>query len=487
MMYDVIIIGAGVTGCAIARELSRYQLNILVVEKEEDVCCGTSKANSGIVHSGIDCRPGTLKARMNILGNEKMEALSKELDFPFRRNGSLILCFSAEDLPRLNKLYEQGISNRIPGIRIVEKEELHELEPNISDEAIAAVYAPTGGIVCPFGMNIAMAENAAANGVDFRFDTEIQNIIKISGGYQLETSAGGLQTKCVINAAGVYADKFHNMVSAHKIRITPRLGEYCLLDKTAGGLVDKTIFQLPTKFGKGILLTPTVHGNILIGPTARDHDGKESTDTTADGLAKVMESAKRSVPSVPLRQVITSFCGSRAHEEGGEFILGQPEDAPGFIDAAGIESPGLTSAPAIGCYIAEIVCNLLSPAEKSDFNGRRKGILDPKTLSKEDYSQLIRKQPAYGNIICRCETVTEGEILDAIHRPLGARSLDGVKRRTRAGMGRCQSGFCSPKVMEILARELHISQLEITKSGKGSDMIVGFTKENTKEVFHEFS
>lgn len=487
MIYDVIIIGAGVTGCAAARELSRYQLNILVVEKEEDVCCGTSKANSGIVHSGIDCKPGTLKARMNILGNQKMQTLSEDLDFPFIRNGSLILCFSEEDRPRLNKLYEQGITNRIPGIRIVEKEELHGMEPNVSDEAVAAIYAPTGGIVCPFGMNIAMAENAAENGVAFQFNTEVQNIRRIFGGYQLDTSTGGLQTKCVVNAAGVYADRFHNMVSEHKICITPRIGEYCLLDKAAGGLVEKTIFQLPGRLGKGVLVTPTVHGNILVGPTAKDIGDKESTVTTAPGLEQVLNSAKKSVPGLPMRQIITSFSGSRAHEDGSEFILGEPQDAPGFIDAAGIESPGLSSAPAIGCYIAEIACNLLLPAEKSDFNGRRKGILDPKTLSKEDYAQLIRKQPAYGNIICRCETVTEGEILDAIHRPLGARSLDGVKRRTRTGMGRCQSGFCSPKVMEILAREHQISQLEITKSGEGSDMIIGFTKENAKEVFHEFS
>lgn len=475
-MYDVIIIGAGVTGCAIARELSRCQLNTLVIEKEEDVCCGTSKANSGIVHSGIDCKPGTLKARMNLLGNEQMDVLSKELDFPFKRNGSLILCFSEEDRSRLNKLYEQGIANKIPDIRILEKEELHALEPAVSGEAIAAVYAPTGGIVCPFGMNIAMAENAAENGVEFRFDTEVLSISKIPEGYQLKTGAGGLRARCIVNAAGVYADKFHNMVSTRKIHITPRLGEYCLLDKTAGGLVEKTIFQLPAKLGKGVLVTPTVHGNILMGPTARDSFDKESADTTAAGLAQVLEFAKRSVPCLPVRQIITSFCGSRAHEEGGEFILGEPEDSPGFFDAAGIESPGLTSAPAIGCYIAELVRNRLSPAENPDFNGHRKGILDPKTLPKEAYAQLIREQPAYGNIICRCETVTEGEILDAIHRPLGAKSLDGIKRRTRAGMGRCQSGFCCPKVMEILAREYNVSQFEITKSGKGADMIVGRTK-----------
>ena len=330
-MYDVIIIGAGVIGSAVARELSRYQLHILVVEKEEDVCCGTSKANSGIVHSGIDCKPGTLKAHMNLLGNEKMEALSKELDFPFRRNGSLILCFSEEDRPRLIKLYRQGIENGVPDLRILEKEDLHKLEPGVSDQAIAAVHAPSGGIVCPFGMNIALAENATENGVEFRFDTEVLTISKIPAGYQLLTNTGELRGRCVVNAAGVHADKFHNMVSARRIHITPRLGEYCLLDKTVGGLVDKTIFQLPTSSGKGILVTPTVHGNILIGPTARDSADKETTDTTAEGLAQVLWSAKRSVPDLPVRQIITSSCGSRAHEAGGEFIIGEPEDAPFFV------------------------------------------------------------------------------------------------------------------------------------------------------------
>ena len=333
-MYDVVIIGAGVTGSSSARELSRYNLNICVVEKEEDVCCGTSKANSAIVHSGIDCKPGTLMAEMNIRGNELMEPLSKELDFEFKRNGSLILCFAEEDLPRLEELFQRGVTSNIPDIRILNKEELHEMEPNISDEAIAAIYAPTGGIVCPFGMNIAMAENAATNGVEFKFDTEVTNITKTNDGYDLETNNGTISTKCVVNAAGVYADKFHNMVSANKIHITPRRGEYCLLDKTTGNLVEKTIFQLPGKYGKGILVTPTVHGNTLIGPTAVDHDEKDATDTTADGLAHVCEAAKRSVPSVPVRQVITSFSGNRAHEDNHEFIIKELEDAPFFVDAA---------------------------------------------------------------------------------------------------------------------------------------------------------
>lgn len=480
-MYDVVIIGAGVSGSASARELSRYDLKICVVEKEEDVCCGTSKANSGIVHSGIDCQPNSCMAEMNLLGNELMEPLSKELDFEFKRNGSLIICFSEEDMPKLRELYEQGITNKVPGVRIIDKKELHEMEPNISDEAVAAIHAPTGGIVCPFGLNIALAENAADNGVEFRFDSDVTGITKIDGGYELALKVNGseevtIRAKCVVNAAGVYADKFHNMVSSKKIKITPRRGEYCLLDKATGGLVSNTIFQLPGAKGKGVLVTPTVHGNTLIGPTADDHEDKESVETTADGIARLCSLAARSVPSVPVRQVITSFSGNRAHEASHDFMIGELPDAPFFVDVAAIESPGLTSSPAIGKRVAEIVAGLLHPAENKNFNGKRTGILNPKNLTEEEYAALIKEKPAYGNIICRCETVTEGEIIDAVTRTLGAKSLDGVKRRTRAGMGRCQAGFCSPRTMEIIAREKNISQMDVTKNGRGSEIVVGNIK-----------
>lgn len=480
-MYDVVIIGAGVTGSASARELSRYNLNICVVEKEEDVCAGTSKANSGIVHSGIDCAPGTLMAEMNVKGNEMMEPLSKELDFAFKRNGSLILCFCENDRPNLEALLARAEKNGVPGCRIIEKKELHQMEPNVSDEAVAAVYCPTGGIVCPFGMNIAMAENAYTNGVEFRFQTTVRKITKIKNGWLLATNHGDIRTKVVVNAAGVNADIFHNMVSEDKIHITPRRGEYCLLDKSAGGLVRSTIFQLPGKYGKGVLVTPTVHGNLLIGPTADDHDDRESTSTTAGGLAHVISASTKSVPDIPVRQIITSFSGNRAHEDHHEFLIGEPLDAPFFVDAAGIESPGLTSAPAIGVKVADIVANLLKPEKNPDFDGTRKSVLDPKTLSEEAYAKLIKEKPEYGNIICRCEMITEGEIMDAINRPLGAKSLDGVKRRTRAGMGRCQSGFCSPKTMEILSRELGISQFEITKCGGKSNLVVGYSKQSMEE------
>ena len=477
-MYDVMIIGAGVSGAACARELSRYNAKICVLEREEDVCCGTSKANSAIVHAGYDAAVGSLKAKLNVRGNDLMEELSRELDFSFQRNGSLVLCLSEEDFPKLQELYDRGVANGVKGLRILNAQEVREREPNVTDQVYAALYAPTAGIVCPFGMNIAMAENAAANGVEFHFNTEVERLEPTENGWRIMTSSGVYEAACVINAAGVYADRFHNMVSGKKIHITARKGEYCLLDHSAGNHVKSTIFALPGVYGKGVLVAPTVHGNLILGPTATDIENKEGTNTTRDGLDKVLEGAERNVKDLPLRQVITSFAGLRAHENGDDFIIGEAEDAPGFIDCAGIESPGLTSAPAIGEMVAGIVREKLGLTEKKDFIVKRKGILDPKTLDKEARAELIRREPAYGTIICRCEMITEGEILDAIRRPLGARSLDGVKRRTRAGMGRCQSGFCSPRTMEILARELGEDMAEITKAGGNSRIILGTDKDS---------
>ena len=477
-MYDVIIIGAGVSGAAAARELSRYNAKICVIEKEEDVCCGTSKANSAIVHAGYDAKEGSLMAKLNVRGNAMMEQLSKELDFPFQRIGSLVVCRDEADMPNLKALYDRGVANGAPGLRILSKEEVHEMEPNLEDDICAALYAPSAGIVCPFNLNIAMAENANVNGVEFKFNTEVKGIRRLEYGWERLTDRGNIRTRAVVNAAGVYADYFHNMVSERKIHITPRRGEYCLLDKTAGEHVKHTIFALPGKYGKGILVAPTVHGNLILGPTAIDIEDKEGTNTTREGLDQVIERAEMNVKNIPLRQVITSFAGLRAHEDGHEFLIGEVEDAKGFIDCAGIESPGLTSAPAIGEMVAQILKEKMNLEEKEDFIATRNGVLDPNTLSKEERMELIKEKPEYGNIICRCEMVTEGEIMDAINRPLGAKSLDGVKRRTRAGMGRCQAGFCSPRTMEILARERHVSMFEITKSGGDSKIVTGTNKDS---------
>lgn len=471
-MYDIIIIGAGVSGAASARELSRYAARVCVLEKEEDVCCGTSKANSAIVHAGYDAAPGSLMAKLNVRGNRLMGQLAKDLDFPFRRIGSLVVCLSEEDMPGLQTLYERGQANGVPKLRIVYHDELLQMEPNLAEEAYAALYAPTAGIVCPFGLNIALAENAAANGVEFHFDTEVQRLERQQGGgWSVYTNRGVYDTRLVINAAGTHADGLHNMVSSRKIHITPRRGDYCLLDKTAGTHVNHTIFPLPGRYGKGILVSPTIHGNLLLGPTAIDVEDSEATNTTAAGLAQVLENAGRYVRDIPYKNVITSFAGLRAHEDGHEFIIGEAPGAENFIDCAGIESPGLTSSPAIGEMVAEIVRAKLELAEKEHFISQRKGILNPTQLPEEERQEWIRRHPAYGHIVCRCEHISEGEILDAIHRPLGARSLDGVKRRVRAGMGRCQGGFCSPRVMELLCRELGIPLEQITKRGGASVLL----------------
>lgn len=478
-MYDVIIVGAGVSGAASARELSRCAARVCVLEKEEDVCCGTSKANSAIVHAGYDAAPGSLMAKLNVRGNALMGDLAKDLDIPFRRIGSLVVCLSEEDMPGLQALYDRGQANGVPDLRIIYYDELLQMEPNLSEETYAALYAPTAGIVCPFGLNIALAENAAMNGVEFHFDTEVQSLERRQGGgWILHTSQGSYETRLVVNAAGVYADSLHNMISSGKIHITPRRGDYCLLDKTTGSHVNHTIFPLPGKYGKGILVSPTIHGNLLLGPTAIDVADPEATNTTADGLAQVLENAGRYVKEIPYKNVITSFAGLRAHEDGHEFIIGEVPGAENFIDCAGIESPGLTSSPAIGEMVAEIVRAKLELSEKEHFISRRKGIMNPTQLPDGERQEWIRRHPAYGHIVCRCEHISEGEILDAIHRPLGARSLDGVKRRVRAGMGRCQGGFCSPRVMELLSRELDIPLEQITKRGGASTLLCGQNKDS---------
>lgn len=481
-MYDVIIIGAGVTGAAAARELSRYKLSVCVLEKEEDVCCGTSKANSAIVHAGFDAETGTLKARFNVRGSEMMEELARDLDIPYKRNGAMVVCIDESGKDGLRELYERGVANGVKDLRILDRQECLAMEPNLSENVVAALYAPTSAIICPFMLNIALAENANVNGVDFFFNTKVEALTPFTCEkcgepvWKIRTNNGEYRARYVINAAGVYADVLHNMVSEKKIRITPRRGDYCLLDKTAGGHVSHTIFAQPTKMGKGVLVTPTVHGNLLVGPTAVDVEDREGCNTTAEGIDTLIARAGDQVRDLPMRQVITSFAGLRAHEEGGEFIIGEAEDAPHFIDCAGIESPGLSSCPAIGEYIGAMMKEKLGLEEKEDWVGTRKGILDPSALSLEERNELIKKNPAYGRIICRCESVTEGEIIDAIRRPLGARSLDGVKRRTRAGMGRCQAGFCSPRTMEIINRELGLPYEEITKNGRASRLVIGRTK-----------
>ena len=476
-MYDAVIIGGGAVGCAVARYLSRYRLDICLVERGEDVCVGTSKANSAICHAGFDAPVGSAKARFNVEGSQMMEGLSQELDFPYRRCGSLVLCFDEAELPHLRELLERGVQNGVEGLEILDRAALRALEPAVSDKAVAALWAPTGAVLCPFGMTIALAENAAANGCAFRFNTEVARIERRDGFFRLHTGGDCIDARVVISAAGVYGDALHNQLCADKLTIVPRRGEYCLLDRTCGQLVQHTIFQLPSAMGKGVLVTPTVHGNLLVGPTAVDQPDKDRTATTAEGLRSVAETAAKSVENLPMRDVITSFAGLRAHLSGPEddFIVGESTD--GFFEAVGIESPGLSSAPAIGRYLAELAAAKLHAAEKEDFVAQRQDMPHPREMDFASRQDLIARDPAYGQVICRCEGVTEGEIRDAIRRVPGARSLDGVKRRVRAGMGRCQGGFCGPKVMELLSRELHVPITALTKGGGESRLLVGRTKE----------
>ncbi|SDB58048.1 NAD(P)/FAD-dependent oxidoreductase [Butyrivibrio sp. INlla16] len=479
MLYDVIVIGAGVSGSAIARELSRYEGNFCVLEKCEDVCEGTSKANSAIVHAGFDAAAGSLMAKLNVRGNEMMDDLCRDLDIPFKRNGSMVVCIHKEALPGLQDLYDRGIKNGVKDMKILSREEALEMEPNLSDNVEGALYAPTGGIICPFKLCIAMAENANENGVDFRFNTKVEDIKKKEDGlWHIRTNNGEYVSRYVVNAAGVYSGVIHNMVSQDddKIEIIPRRGDYCLLDKEVGGHVSHTIFPQPTNLGKGVLVSPTVHGNLIVGPTAIDIEDKEGTNTTAAGINDLIAKANDHVKNLPMKKVITSFAGLRAHEARHEFIIGEVKGAEHFIDVAAIESPGLTSSPAIGEMVGNMLKDMMSLTAKKEWKSTRKDIMNPADLSVEERNELIKKNPAYGNIICRCESISEGEILDAIHRPLGARSLDGVKRRTRAGMGRCQAGFCSPRTMEILHRELGLSYEEITKSGGSSNIVMERTK-----------
>lgn len=481
-MYDVIIIGAGVTGCCIARELSKTKRKVLVLEAALDVCEGTSKANSGIVHAGFDAVPGSLKAKLNVRGNQMMDELARELDIPFRRNGSLVLCLEEAGRDRLKELYQRGMENGVSDLQILSADEAKALEPQLSESVVAVLYAPTGGIVCPFELTIAMAENAAVNGVEFERNREVVELSQIESGYRVITKQGNVyEAAVVINAAGVYADMIHNMLPCKEghepMRLIARRGEYCLYDKKAGLLTDKTIFQLPGAYGKGILVTPTIHGNQLLGPTAMDIEDKEGVNTTAEGLEQILEKAANSVKSLPPKgQVITSFAGLRAHHESDDFIIKESEVYKGFIDVAGIESPGLTSAPAIGEYVAELLMRIQPAKRRDDFVGRREGIKALEKADTEERNRLIKENPAYANVICRCETVSEAEIIEAIRRPVGAVTLDGVKRRTRASMGRCQGGFCTPKIMKLLSDELGVPMEEICKTGEGSTVILGDTK-----------
>lgn len=476
-MYDVVIIGAGVVGGMIARTLSAYDLKIALVEKENDVAMGATKANSAIVHAGFDAKEGSLKAKLNVEGSKMMKQVTKELGVKYKNNGSLVIGFNEEDRKTIEELLARGMKNGVEGLRIIEKEELLVLEPNISDNVICALYAPTGAIVCPYELTVAAIGNAMDNGAELKTNFEVLAINEIEDGFEIASENESIKTRYIINAAGIYADKIAKMAGDSSFSIKPRRGEYILLDKEFGGLVSGTIFRTPSKMGKGILVSPTVDGNLLTGPTSVDIEDKENKSTTMDGFAHVIKEANENMKGVPFNGTITSFCGLRAVGDTGDFIINSPRR--GFINVAGIESPGLSASPAIANMVRDMLAKMGEKLEqKENYNPTRKPMHYFKNASIEEKNRIIAENKAFGRIVCRCESVTEGEILEAIRTNPKPKDLDGVKRRTRAQMGRCQGGFCSSHIIKLLAKEMEIPCEEITKCGGASKVITGRTKED---------
>ncbi|MGM9644062.1 MAG: NAD(P)/FAD-dependent oxidoreductase [Eubacteriales bacterium] len=475
-VFDVAIIGGGVVGGMIARKLASFKLDICIIEKESDVAMGATRANSAIVHAGFDAKEGSLKAKLNVRGSQMMEKVARELGVKYKKNGSLVIGFSEDDRAALEALCRRGITNGVEGVRVIDRDELKSLEPNISDNALCALYAPTGAIICPYELTIAAIGNAMDNGCRLYLDYNVEYITRNEGIYSIHSGERSIDARYVINAAGLYSDQIAKMVGDGSFSVHPRRGEYVLLDRECGNIAKHTIFRVPSKMGKGILVTPTVDGNLLLGPTSEDIEDKDDKSVTRRGLDKVIKEAGENLSvSVPINKSITSFCGLRAVGDTGDFIINS--NVENFINVAGIESPGLSSAPAIAEYVTEMLAGMgLVLEENKDFNPIR----EPKHAFREatvgEKQKKISKDASYGRIICRCETISEGEILDAIRSNPPALTVDAVKRRTRSGMGRCQGGFCGTYVMELIARETGIEFEDVTKSGKGSRVVVGKTK-----------
>lgn len=473
MEKELIIIGGGVVGCALARELSAYAADIALVERGHDVAEGASKANSGIVHAGFDAKPGSLKAELNVEGAKLYPALSQELGVPYGQPGALVIALEEAGRETIRRLYEQGVQSGVEGLKILEGAEALALEPNLSPEVVCALHAKTSGLTSPYEMTYALADHAAVNSVEFWLDTDVESIQRSGDGFVLETSRGALRAKRVVNCAGMDAARLHNMLSDETLRVTPRKGEYYLLDRVRPLPFTRTIFQTPTRMGKGVLVSPTVHGNLLLGPSAQDVEDGAGVGTSAEALRQVADKSKLTWPEGNLRQVITTFSGIRAHVEEDDFIVGRVAGAKGAYEAVGIESPGLSAAPAIARRLCREIVEDAGLVKKKEWRPPMAHEKPFAGMTLEERDAAFQKDASYGGIVCRCEQVTEAEIRAAIRRPVGARSIDGVKRRTRAGMGRCQGGFCSPRVLEILAEELGLDPMDVTKCGGKSVLLTG--------------
>ncbi|CEO21429.1 NAD(P)/FAD-dependent oxidoreductase [Paraclostridium sordellii] len=483
-MYDIAIIGAGISGSSIARELSKYNLKTVVIEKGVEVCQGTTKSNSAIVHGGYDAKVGSLKAKLNVKGNSLYKDLCNDLDVDFKQIGSLVLAFSDEEMKHVKALYERGLENKATGLKILNREEVIEIEPNINKDVVGALLCESAGIVCPFNLNIALMENAMLNGVDLKLESEVVDIEKIDDYFNIKIrNKDDIKAKYVINAAGVYADKINNMIGGDEYFIIPRKGEYKILDKSEGKIANHVLFQCPSEKGKGVLVTQTVHGNLLVGPNATVVEEKEDISTSRDGISEIVNSSRKTIENIDFRKTITSFAGLRATPNTGDFMIFASDKCKNFINVGGIESPGLASAPAVAKYVVEILKEEgLDLNEKLNFKPKRKKNKPFMKMSPQEKEEIIKKDPSYKKIVCRCESVTEGEIVEAINSLCGARTVDGVKRRVRPGMGRCQGGFCGPKVIEILARELNIDVEDVLKDYENSNAVVGKSKELRGEL-----
>lgn len=475
-MYDVLIIGCGITGAATAFELSKYRLRVGILERENDVADGTTKANSAILHAGYDPEPGTLMAQLNVEGNRMAGDICEKLQVPFARVGSLVLAFDEGDLATLRTLYDRGVQNGVPGLDLLDAAQVRQKEPNLSQNVVGALYAPTAGIVDPWQYALAMAEVAVVNGVELHRSAPATAITPVEGGYAVTTPKGVFEGKYILNATGVFSDQVHGLLEEPDYAITPNRGEYYLLDKSQGHQVSHVVFQCPNERGKGVLVAPTIHGNLIVGPNAQPVGDRHDLGNTAQGLAFVKEQAMHSVPGLNFGENIRNFAGLRANSTRSDFILEESQNHPGFFDLAGVKSPGLAASAAIGQWACERILEKepnLQP--KPDFVDQRSHVMF-QHLSPQEKNALIAQDPRYGRVICRCETVTEGEIVAAIHAPIPPYTINGVKRRCNAGMGRCQGGFCAPRVQALIARELGLDPCEVLLDQEGSYLLTGETK-----------
>ena len=481
--YDVAVVGGGVVGCAIARELSRYQLSVVLLEKESDVARGTSGKNSGVVHTGFNVQRGSVKARLNVLGAGMFEEMCTTLNVPFKRVGKLVIALTAAEAPDLEKLKALGDANGVPSLSIIDSKELKRMEPNIS--GYAAMSAPSAAITCPFRFTIALAESAVANGADILLQAEVKSISGKLGGFTISTSRGTVRSKLVVNSAGLYADRVARLAGVRRYKIYPCRGEYVIIDKARSDLISRMIYPVPPKGGSGlgVHLTPTIDGNILIGPSAAYVKSKTSDCTTGAMARQLVKEAQELLPGLNRRDVITSYAGLRpktvSSAVGGfnDFTIEELPELPGMMHLVGIESPGLTAAPAIALDIAKWVGTHQPLRSNSAFHPERKAAVPFNELPAEQQAELVEADPDYGQVICRCESVTRKEILEAIHNPLGAQTIGAIKYRSRATMGRCQGGFCGPNIEKIMEEELGVPPTEMSLKGDGSWLFTGSTKD----------